>query len=222
MAMTADGKIATANRAIATFGSRRDQRHLLELRATADAVMAGARTVDLTRINLGPGPAHYRRLRRKRGLAEYNLRIVVSGSGSVNPAAEVFRHRFSPIIVLTSRRAPARAKKKLARMAEVKAFGTTEINFKAALRWLRRKWKVKRLLCEGGGEVNDALLRQGLIDELHLTVCPRVVGGEKAPTIVDGEGLGSLAKAGKFELQSAQRHGDEMFFVFAAKRLKAE
>ena len=37
MAMTADGKIATANRAVSSFSSRRDQRHLLELRATADA-----------------------------------------------------------------------------------------------------------------------------------------------------------------------------------------
>ena len=46
MAMTADGKIATANRAVSSFSSRRDHDHLLALRATADAVMAGARTVD--------------------------------------------------------------------------------------------------------------------------------------------------------------------------------
>jgi hypothetical protein len=46
MAMTADGKIATANRArFTSFGSKRDLEHLYELRATADAVMCGARTV---------------------------------------------------------------------------------------------------------------------------------------------------------------------------------
>src|SRR5436190_13559600 len=76
MAVTADGKIATANRAVSSFGSRRDREHLLELRATADAVMAGARTVDSAEINLGPGPARYRRRRLRRGLAEYNLRVV--------------------------------------------------------------------------------------------------------------------------------------------------
>ena len=59
MAMTADGKIATANRAVSSFSSARDHEHLLELRATADAVMAGARTVDSAPINLGPGPAKY-------------------------------------------------------------------------------------------------------------------------------------------------------------------
>ena len=46
MAMTADGKIATANRRVSSFGSPRDQDHLLQLRATADAVMAGARTAE--------------------------------------------------------------------------------------------------------------------------------------------------------------------------------
>ena len=55
MAMTADGKIATANRTVSSFSSRRDQQHLLNLRATADAVMAGARTVDLNPITMGPG-----------------------------------------------------------------------------------------------------------------------------------------------------------------------
>ena len=82
MAMTADGKIATANRAVSSFGSARDHAHLLELRATADAVMCGARTADLNAINLGPGPARFRRARVRRGLAEYNLRVVVTGSGS--------------------------------------------------------------------------------------------------------------------------------------------
>ena len=105
MAMTADGKIATANRVVSSFGSPRDQDHLLQLRATADAVMAGARTVDLNPVNLGPGPAKYRRLRLRRGLAEFNLRVIVSRSGTVNPNAEVFQRRFSPIIVLTTRRA---------------------------------------------------------------------------------------------------------------------
>jgi riboflavin biosynthesis pyrimidine reductase len=67
--------------------------------------MAGARTADLNPINMGPGPAKYRRLRLRRGLAEFNLRVIVSRSGTVNPGAEIFRRRFSPIIILTTRRA---------------------------------------------------------------------------------------------------------------------
>ena len=215
MAMTADGKIATANRAVSSFGSARDHEHLLELRATADAVMAGARTVDLNPINLGPGPAKFRRLRLKRGLSEYNLRVIVSGSGSVNPRAEVFNHRFSPIILLTTQRMSAASRRRLQSLvAEIKICGTREITFRAALRWLREKWDVKRLLCEGGGELNDALFRAGLVDELHLTVCPKIFGGRNAPTIADGIGFQQLANVAHLKLKSARRVGDELFLAF--------
>ncbi len=215
MAMTADGKIATANRAVSSFGSARDHEHLLKLRATADAVMAGARTADSAAINLGPGPARFRRLRLKNGLAGYNLRVIVSGSGSVNPGAEVFKHRFSPIIILTTRR-PSKAKLlQLQAIAdEVKVCGRREINFRAALRWLRRKWGVKRLLCEGGGELNDALFRAGLVEELHLTFCSQIIGGRNAPTIADGVGFRRLAKALPLQITSFKHIGNEVFAVF--------
>jgi len=214
MAMTADGKIATANRAVASFGSARDQAHLLELRATADAVMAGARTVDANPVNLGPGPLRYRRLRRRNGRAEYNLRIVVSRTGTVDPNAVIFRHRFSPILILTTRRAPARRLQALrAQGAQVKICGDEEINFRVALRWLRRRWGVQHLLCEGGGELNDALFRAGLVDVLHLTLCPRIFGGRSAPTIADGRGLERLAQARRFALRSCRRWGDELFLT---------
>ena len=102
MSMTADGKIATANRRISSFGSKRDHDHLLELRSMADGVMAGARTVDSNAVNLGPGPVKYRALRLRSGLAEYNLRIIISRRGTINPNAEIFKKRFSPIIIITT------------------------------------------------------------------------------------------------------------------------
>src|SRR4051812_7570774 len=94
MAITADGKIATANRAVSSFGSKRDKEHMFELRATADAVMAGARTVESAPVTMGPGAAKYRRMRIRHGLAEYNLRIVATRSGNLNPEAEIFRKKF--------------------------------------------------------------------------------------------------------------------------------
>jgi riboflavin-specific deaminase-like protein len=218
MAMTADGKIATANRAVSSFGSARDREHLLKLRATADAVMAGARTVNSAAINLGPGPARFRRLRLKNGLAGYNLRVIVSGSGSLNPGAEVFKHRFSPIIILTTGRASKAKRLQLQAVADVvRICGRREINFRAALRWLREKWGVKRLLCEGGGELNDALFRAGLVDELHLTFCLQIMGGRNAPTIADGRGFRRLAKALPFQIKSFKPIGNEVFAVFRRK-----
>src|SRR5271167_3839217 len=84
MAMTADGKIATANRAVHSFGSQHDLAHLYELRATAEAVMCGARTVEISQTILGNGGGKFRRQRLKTGLTEFPLRVIVSGSGSID------------------------------------------------------------------------------------------------------------------------------------------
>lgn len=215
VATTADGKLAPASRHFIPFGSRRDQEHLLELRAMADAVMSGARTVDLSPVKLGPGGAKYRRQRLRRGLTEYNRRVVVSGSGSLDPNAEIFKHRFSPIIILTTARAP---RSKLARMRkladEVKICGERELDFPFALRWLRRKWNVKRLLCEGGGEINAALFEAGLVNEAHVTLSPVIFGGATAPTLADGKGFPTLADAARLKLASQKRVADELFLVY--------
>lgn len=213
--MTADGKIASSNRVISSFSSPQDSKQLLHFRSTADAVAAGARTVDLNSINLGPGPVKFRSLRKRRGLAEYNLRVIISGSGSVNPKAEIFKHRFSPILILTTERAPINALKRLRVVAdEVKICGNCAIDFNFAFRWLREKWQVKRLLCEGGGEINDALFASGLVNELNLTICPIIFGGQNAPTIADGHGCQTLSLASRLHLKSLRRVGAELFLVY--------
>ena len=91
-------------------------------------------------------------------------------------------------------------------------------NFRAALSWLRTKWGVKRLLCEGGGDLNDALFRAGLVDELHLTICPNIFGGRNSPTIAGGGGSRRLAEVAQFQINSLRRAGDEVFAVF--KKMK--
>ncbi len=166
------------------------------------------------------GGEKFRRRRLKNGLAEYNLRVIVSGSGSIDPGAEIFRkhvfarHRFDDGADFKSKleKAPG------AWRDEVKICGKTEINFRAALRWLRAKWNVKRLLCEGGGELNDALFRAGLVDEIHLTICPKIFGGRSAPTIAEGIGFQRLAQAQWFKNQSIKLFEKELFTVFSKRK----
>lgn len=217
-AMTADGKTTFANRKFVPFTSDCDREHMMKLRAMADAVMSGARTIDSGEVTLGTGGEKYRKLRLKRGLTELNLRIVVSGSGTIDPRAAIFRKGSSPVIVLTTERAGKQRLDKLATLAsEVKICGKDEIDFIKAFLWLQKKWKVKRLLCEGGGELHSALIRAGLVDELHLTVSPKIFSGRDALTIADGVGFSKLADAAQFKLKSSKRIGDEMFLVFSKK-----
>ena len=171
--------------------------------------------MDLQPVTMGSGSEKFRRSRIRAGRSPEPLRIIVSGSGSLNPEAEVFKNRFSPIIVLTSGNVPDRRRKMLQAVADdVRSFGTSQIDFRAALCWLRSAHGIRDLLCEGGGELNDALFAAGLVDELHITVCPFIFGGRKSPTIAEGAGVPRLALARNFKLQSIRRVGLEHFLVY--------
>ena len=56
----------------------------------------------------------------------------------------------------------------------------------AVLHTLRRDHGVETLLCEGGPTLFGALLRAGLVDELFLTLAPKLVGGTSGPAVVSG------------------------------------
>lgn len=223
MASSADGKIATANRAVNSLGSPADHEHLYELRATTDAILCGARTVNQPGVTLDSGAPEFIRRRERRQLSPQPIRVVVSGRATLSPDATVFSTPGAPVIVLTTEAAPARALKALRnRNTEIRCFGKSTVDLKAALAWLACEHGVRRLVCEGGAELNDAMFREGLIDELHLTLCPKVIGGREAPTISDGSGVPLLGQASSLELQRTRRVGDELFLVYRCAESRAQ
>jgi riboflavin-specific deaminase-like protein len=141
--------------------------------------------------------------------------VVASGSASLSPRAAIFRHRFSPIILLTTERAPTRRIDPLKSLVDaVHVCGEREIDFSEGLRWLWAEWGVHRLLGEGGAQLNDGLFRARVVDELHLTLTPMVFGGHDSPSMADGLGLSKLSDAAQFRLRSVRRHGDELHLVY--------
>jgi riboflavin biosynthesis pyrimidine reductase len=63
--------------------------------------------------------------------------------------------------------------------------GEREIDLAAALKALNRELGIGRLLLEGGGAANGALLRAGLVDELSLIIAPSVEGVPGEPAVFD-------------------------------------
>ena len=219
-AVSADGKLALENRSLIQFSSARDQRFVLQLRATVDAVLCGADTVETFSIDLAADSEACRRKRKQKGLSEEPLRVLVSDDGEIDPKARIFQKRVSPVIVLTTEQGYQRCIARLRGMATVKSFGAKAVSFPLAFRWLRKQFKVKRLVCEGGGETNAALLQSGVVNELHLTICPLVLGGGKAPTFCDGEGARSLKGAIHLHLKAVKVINGELFLTYkvVAKR----
>jgi len=184
----------------------------------ADAVMSGATTLR-GKVDLGPGSEKYRKLRLKNGLAEFNLRVVVTGTGSLRPDAYIFQRKFSPVLVLTTTKASQSYLKALAGVAEdIHVSKGANINFTDALIWLREKWNVRRLLCEGGGEINGALFDENLVDDIYLTFSPLIFGGRDAPTLADGRGVPRVADAIRLKLKKMRRAGSELFLKYSVVR----
>jgi 2,5-diamino-6-(ribosylamino)-4(3H)-pyrimidinone 5'-phosphate reductase len=213
-AVSADGKLALENRSLIQFSSKRDQKFVLQLRATADAVLCGADTVENFSIDLGADSEACRKKRLRRGLPEEPLRVLVSDDGKIDPTARIFKKRVSPVIVLTTKPAFKQCAARLRRVATVKHFGNKTVDFVRAFRWLRDEFRVKRLLCEGGGETNAALVASGVVDEIHITVCPLVLRGRSAPTICDGKGAASLKTATRLKLKAAKVVRGELFVTY--------
>jgi riboflavin biosynthesis pyrimidine reductase len=61
-----------------------------------------------------------------------------------------------------------------------------QVNLAAALRHVREERGVRALLCEGGPGLHGELEAGGMVDDLFLTIAPKLSGGE-APRIVEGE-----------------------------------
>jgi 5-amino-6-(5-phosphoribosylamino)uracil reductase len=214
-AVSVDGKLALENRSVIQFSSRRDQKFVLQLRATADAVLCGADTVETFSLDLGSDSVACRKKRERTGLPTEPLRVLVTDDGKIDAGARIFQNRLSPIIVLTTNRANKRCVARLRQVATVKAFGGRTVNFARAFQWLRNEFAVKRLLCEGGGETNAALIEAGVVDEIHVTVCPLVLRGRRAPTLCDGSGAVSLNRATRLKLKAVKRVGGELFLTYS-------
>jgi riboflavin-specific deaminase-like protein len=182
-AITADGRISTRNFTPSDFSSRRDKRRLLEIRAACDAVLVGARTLAADSMTLGIPAADLRDARRKAGLPELPLRVIVSSSGRIDPALRIFREPAAPILIFSTTRMPSRTRTALAAKAHLHLHESPTVDLQRTLATLRRGHGIRRLVCEGGGELFRSLLQAGLVDELHLTLCPRLFGGSGAPTL---------------------------------------
>ncbi|WP_439614037.1 dihydrofolate reductase family protein [Reyranella sp.] len=72
--------------------------------------------------------------------------------------------------------------------------GKAEVDLAAALETLNRELGIERIMLEGGGGANGALLRAGLIDELSLVICP-VIDGSTGGPIVFNSGDADLGPA---------------------------
>jgi riboflavin biosynthesis pyrimidine reductase len=205
MIETADGRAALDGRS-AALGDEADLELLLELRMLADAVLIGKGTLRAEGYDrLVRAPARRER-RRAAGLAEDPLAVLISRRLDLPWDAGLFAAPEQPVLIYTASAAsppPLPAPIEVVRLPEPTA--------PAVLADLRARG-VLSVLCEGGPTLNRALLGDGLIDELFVTLAPLLTGDDEAPNIVEGP---RLPVPVGLALRWVLRHGDELFLRYA-------
>ncbi|HET7017345.1 MAG TPA: dihydrofolate reductase family protein [Streptosporangiaceae bacterium] len=181
-AISLDGYLDDASQTRLVLSGAADLDRVDELRASCDAILVGAGTIRADNPRLLLRSQARREARVARGVAGDPVRVVISGSGELDPGARLFAHGESTRVVYTSSRAVAGARARLDGVAEVVAAGDP-VDLDLVLADLSGRG-VGRLMVEGGSAVLTQFLVGGLADELQLAIAPIFVGDSRAPRFV--------------------------------------
>lgn len=196
MVSTIDGKTISGERhePVTQLGSRRDHATMHDLERHAQAILIGAETVRATPVINWPAGV---------------LRLAASRTGRLDPQASFFQCPTGEAWVVLPQDAVAGATPGL----PLWPVGQSEMDWETFLRELRILKKVTHLLVEGGSEINAEFLRRDLVDELFLTLAPKIRLGRDLPTYAGGEPLppGHLMN---FDLASCHPVENEVFLRY--------
>jgi riboflavin-specific deaminase-like protein len=206
-ALTVDGQATISGRS-GPIGSDSDTAMLVGLRRRADALMIGAGTMRAERY----GPIRFDEgvvtQRKRDGIAEQPLVVIVSGRLDLPWDASLFTEPEGNVLVCTAVEAEPPACE-----AAVELLRQPDgIDLAALVRHLRSERGVRGLLCEGGPHLHAELIDKGLVDELFVTRAPKLAGG-------DGLGLAAgLPEIERpLELAWLLEHDGELFARYRAR-----
>lgn len=176
MIATTDGRATLGGRS-GPLGGRADKELLYGLRTAVDAVMAGAGTVRAERYGQLIHDDRGRQIRRERGLAEEPLACIVSGRLALDSGISLLAESGTRVAILTPSEASLPQDCR-AEISYVRSARDGQLDLPGAMGELYERLGVRTLLCEGGPHLNAQLLANGLVDELFLTLSPKLAGGD--------------------------------------------
>jgi riboflavin-specific deaminase-like protein len=182
MVSSLDGK-ATLDWRTRGLSSDVDRRVFHLLRTQADAVMVGAGTVRSERYGRITKSDELRQIRINGGLVPDALAVVVSGRLDLPPDLPLLNERDQKVVIATA------SEDTLPDVTGDVEYARVGDDLPRLMAYLQERHAVRSVLCEGGPTLNSFLFAADVVDELFLTLNPKLLGGASALTIVAGREL---------------------------------
>lgn len=215
MISTLDGKAVVGGPCTTwTVGTDTDHAIFMLLRKSCDAVIAGATGIaadDMPYPRIDEAEA---KRRGAAGLRPVPLWVVVSGRGNLPTDLRIFQGGRENVLVVVSEAAPAGRLAALEAVAQVRVLGESTVPMRELARVLHDEWAVRRLYSIGGPTLNAAMLEAGVLDELFMTLAPKIQGGHGMASMIEGTPYPpeDLRMATLLSLYGA---GDELYMRYA-------
>jgi riboflavin biosynthesis pyrimidine reductase len=192
MIASADGGATVEGRAGGLAGAG-DRVLFKTLRELADVVLVGAGTVRAENYGGAQLSAAARQQRQARGQSEIPPIAVVTASGALDPGSRLFTFTETPPLVFTTTASFTATRDRLHGHADVLDASTSDpimVDPAAVLAELARRG-LYRVLCEGGPSLLGDYVDLDLLDELALTIAPKLVGGGSPRVVASSAALTS-------------------------------
>ncbi len=189
VAATADGKIDTFERKGAAISSKRDKERVDQLRAGADAILVGGKTLLGELPKLTVKSEALREGRIKRGVPPNPIKVGVVTVADIPLESDFIKAGPARVVIFTTSQTSI-SQLEILRMngLEVYTHDESQVDLMKMMETLG-EIGVSRLMVEGGGTINFELMKLGLVDELMIYISPMIFGGEHAPALASGLGL---------------------------------
>ncbi|MBK6793596.1 MAG: 2,5-diamino-6-(ribosylamino)-4(3H)-pyrimidinone 5'-phosphate reductase [Anaerolineales bacterium] len=189
VAMTADGKIDTFARKGAAISSKQDKQRVDELRAAADGILVGGKTLLEEQPKLTVKSEALREGRVRQGRSPNPIKIGAATRADIPLDSDFIKVGDARRVIFTTSQTSMSQLDNLRTVGvEVFVDEAPRVDLHQMMLTLK-KIGVDHLMVEGGGTMNFELMRLGLVDEVLIYVAPMIFGGANAPTLADGTGL---------------------------------